>query len=249
MRYKYECHEPLVSRETFEKVQMMIESRKHTRSRTHDYLLKGIIHCAECGYPFGVIMRTLSGGRQTLYFVCRTYQRFTSYQKCTCHCIRVETVTEAIIDMVREICRQYLDREECGDIVRSAIEEAKADNDREKEMAKTSSQIEVLTKQLDKMYTDKLSGLLDENDFRRVYLKIKNERAKLQERLKKLEAIKTDEIVPSQTVDDLIQMFLNTADCNKELLVSLIERIDLTEDKEVKIFFRFKQLSPIDYLQ
>jgi len=242
-------HEPLVSRETFEKVQMLIESRKRTRSRTHDYLLKGIIHCAECGYPLGVIMRTLSGGRPTLYFVCRTYQRFTSYQKCTCHCIRVETVTEVVIDRVREICRQYLYREECEEIVEKAVNEANADNDREKELTRISVQIDMLTNQLDKMYVDKLSGLLDDGDFQRVYLKIKEERAKLLERVKKLEAIKTDEIIPSQRVDELIQKFLDTAECNKELIVSLIKRIELTEDKEVRIFFRFKQLEAMDRLQ
>jgi len=242
-------HDPLISCEDFEKVGMLIESRKHTRSRTHDYLLKGIIHCAECGYPLGVIMRTLSGGRQTLYFVCRTYQRFTSYRKCTCHCIRVDIVTEAIINKVREICQQYLDRKDCEEIVDSETQKANTDNNREKELARTLAQIDTLTKQLDKMYADKLSGILDDGDFQRIYMKIKNERAKLQERVKKLEAIKTDEIIPSQVVDELIQRFLNTAECNKELIVSLIERIELTEDKEVRIFFRFKQIEAKSHLQ
>ena len=34
-------HEPLVDGETFRKVQLLVGSRKHTRSRTYDFLLKG----------------------------------------------------------------------------------------------------------------------------------------------------------------------------------------------------------------
>lgn len=235
-------HEPLVSYEVFEKVGMLIESRKQTRSRTHDYLLKGIIHCHECGYPLGVIMRTLSGNRPTLYFVCRTYQRFTNYQKCTCHCIRVETITNAVIEKVRGICHQYLDRKECSEIVSRVNKEIEDDDSREKELENTAEQIDVLTMQLDKMYADKLSGVLDEDDFGRIYMRIKDERTKLQKRLKKLELTKTENKAAYDNIDSLIQKFLGSVECNKELIVSLIERIELTENKEVHIHFRFRQL-------
>ena len=50
-------HEPLVDREAFQKVQMLVASRKHTRSRTYDFLLKGLIFFHECGYPMAVINR------------------------------------------------------------------------------------------------------------------------------------------------------------------------------------------------
>ena len=44
-------HEPIIDRGTFEKVAMLIASRNLTRSRTYEYLLKGLIFCHECGYP------------------------------------------------------------------------------------------------------------------------------------------------------------------------------------------------------
>ena len=34
---------------------MLVNSRKHTRSRTYDFLLKGLIFCHECGYPMAVL--------------------------------------------------------------------------------------------------------------------------------------------------------------------------------------------------
>ena len=38
-------HEPVIDRETFQKVRVLIDSRRHTRSRTYDFLLKGLIYC------------------------------------------------------------------------------------------------------------------------------------------------------------------------------------------------------------
>ena len=47
-------HEPIIDRESFDKVQTLIASRRHTRSRTYDFLLKGLIYCHECGHPLAV---------------------------------------------------------------------------------------------------------------------------------------------------------------------------------------------------
>ena len=41
---------------------------------------------------------------------------------------------------------------------------------------------------------------------------------------------------------ELVQRFLETAGESRELLVSLIERVELTADKEIIIKFRFAQL-------
>ena len=40
----------------------------------------------------------------------------------------------------------------------------------------------------------------------------------------------------------LVHRFLDTATANRELLVSLIERVELTEEKNIIIKFRFRQL-------
>lgn len=78
------------------------------RNRTYDFLLKGLIFCHECGYPLAVFNRKNARGEDVLYFVCRTYQRFTKAGVCTCHSIKEKTVTDAVVAKVREICQAYL---------------------------------------------------------------------------------------------------------------------------------------------
>ena len=236
-------HEPIVDEETFHKVQLMIASRTNTRSRTHEFLLKGLIYCHECGHPLGVLERTLSGNRKVLYFACRTYQRFTKDSKCTCHCVRVDIVTDAVLARVREICNDYLDRVNCTEQVKSYANKIANRSSPEEEIKLTENQFAKLNAHLDNVYNDKLAGTLDEVDFQRIYDRIKQQRSELNEKLKELKLQEKKGSTPDMDTEQLVQKFIDTADTNKELLVSLISRVELSEEKEVIIHFRFKELS------
>ncbi len=236
-------HEPLVDRETFQKVRLLVESRKHTRSRTYDFLLKGLIFCHECGYPLATLNRKNAAGEERLFFVCRTYQRFTKAGVCTCHSIKEQTVTEAVLAKVREVCQAYLNPNDLLPMAQKAVEDARAADSTEAEIQALRNRIDTMTANLDRMYMDKLSGILSENDFQRIYLKVKADRAKLEEQLKELEKKKESPAKAEDEAKALVQRFLDSACTSRELLVSLIERIELSEDKQLYIKFRFKQLN------
>ena len=235
-------HEPLVDMETFRKVRLLVNSRKHTRSRTYDFLLKGLIFCHECGYPLAVLNRKNARGEDVLYFVCRTYQRFTKAGVCTCHSIKEKTVTDAVIAKVREVCQAYLNPDELLPMAREAVEKAGKQSGLEMELQTLQSKIDNLTANLDRMYTDRLSGLLPEADFQRIFGRIKLEREQLEEKRQALEFQRKSPVRSEDRARELVQRFIETAGESRELLVSLIERVELTEDKEVIIKFRFAQL-------
>ena len=235
-------HEPLVDAETFRKVRMLVNSRKHTRSRTYDFLLKGLIFCHECGYPLAVLNRKNARGEDVLYFVCRTYQRFTKAGVCTCHSIKEKTVTDAVVAKVREVCQAYLNPEELLPVAREAVENAGKQSGLEMELQMLQSKIDSLTANLDRMYTDRLSGLLPEADFQRIFGRIKLEREQLEGKRQELESQKKSPVPREDRARELVQRFIETAGESRELLVSLIERVELTENKEIIIKFRFAQL-------
>ena len=240
-------HEPLIDREAFEKVQVLVASRKHTRSRTYDFLLKGLIFCHECGCPLAVLNRKNAAGEDVLYFVCRTYQRFTKAGVCTCHSIKEKTVTDAVTAKVREVCEACLHSDDLLSIAQRAVEPARKGNAPENAIQAIQSKIDSLTANLDKMYMDRLTGLLAEADFERIYQRIKVERSSLEEKLKGMEAQKES---PADTQDrskELVQRFITSACTNRELLVSLIERVELTQDKQIIIKFRFREPEAVSY--
>ena len=238
-------HEPLVDNETFQKVRMLVNSRRHTRSRTYDFLLKGLIFCHECGYPLAVLNRKNAAGEDVLYFVCRTYQRFTKAGVCTCHSIKEKTVTDAIIAKVREVCEACLNPRELLPMAQEAVEQAQKENAPENEMQAIQNKIDSLTANLDKMYMDRLSGLLAETDFERIYQRVKMERAVLEDKLKALEAQKECPVSTEDRARALVQKFMDSAFTSRELLVSLIQRVELTEEKQIIIKFRFREREAI----
>ena len=207
------------------------------------FLLKGLIFCHECGHPLAVINRKNAAGEERLFFICRTYQRFTKAGVCTCHSIKVQTVTDAVLAKVREVCSAYLRPEVFLPDATAAVEATDQVNAQEREIQELRSKIDTLTVNLDKMYMDKLSGLLSEPDFQRIYLKVKADRSLLEEQLKALEREKESPVPKEDRAKELVQRFIDSAATNRELLFSLIERIELSEDKQIYIKFRFKQLN------
>ena len=227
-------HEPLIDKETFYKVRMLVNSRRHTRSRTYDFLLKGLIFCHECGYPMAVLNRPPVSGEDRLFFVCRTYQRFTNAGVCSCHSIKEQVVTEAVLAKVREVCEAYLDPQKLQPIATDAVEKARKAENHEAEIKVIQSKIDSLTANLDKMYMDRLTGLLAETDF-------EIDRTSLEKKRKELEAQKESPVSTEGRAKELVQQFLKSAYTSRELLVSLIERVELTEDKQIIIKFRFRE--------
>lgn len=230
-------HKPLVDPATFQKVGLLLRSRRHTRCRTYDFLLKGLICCHECGCPMAVINRPNARGEDVLYFVCRTYQRFTKGGICTCHSIKVKTVTDAVTTKVLEICRQCLSEAEMLPLAQQALEKARKEKPDERETTVLTSKIRALTAQMDQMYLDKLSGVLNDSDFERIYPRLKAERGGMEEKLVKLRQSDARPVKEDQA-EQLVQRFMDGIPTNRELLVSLVERIELTQDKQIIIRLR-----------
>ncbi|MBE6541438.1 MAG: resolvase [Ruminococcaceae bacterium] len=232
-------HEPLVSEALFRKVQILLESRRSTRCRTYDYLLKGLIFCRECGYPLAVINRKNASGEDVLYFVCRTYQRFTKSGICTSHTVKEQTVNETVIRKVSEVCGKYLIRSKLKAIAESLIEDSFAEDTFTCNYEALRNEIENMTVKLDKIYMDHISGLLEKEDFERIYNKIKNERNLLEEDCKLLENKKNDSVGKENYAEEIVDSFMSSAFEMRDVLFSLVERIELSEEKEITVKFRF----------
>ena len=193
----------------------------------------------------GVLNRPNAKGEETLYYVCRTYQRFTKNSACTTHYIKEKTVTDAVIAKVREVCEDYLHPAELLPIAQRAVEQAQKENALEVELQSVKSKIDSLTANLDKVYMDRLSGLLPEADFERIYSKVKLERSLLDEKKQELELRRKSPVPAEDRAKELVQRFMDSAFASRELLVSLIDRIELTEEKRVIIKFRFAELHEV----
>lgn len=79
------------------------------------------------------------------------------------------------------------------------------------EIQTLQSKMESLTTHLEQMYMDRLSVLLSEADFQRVYKRIKTDRLMLEEKLKQLEAQKESPAPAEDRAKELVRQYLASA--------------------------------------
>ena len=100
----------------------------------------------------------------------------------------------------------------------------------------------------DRAYDDKLSGTVDENLFRRTYLRLQDEKETLLKEIQKLESTDDDIELNIERVKELADKFLKAKEYSKSMLLDLIDRVELTKDKEILIYYKFKELDLSSHL-
>lgn len=239
-------HEPIIEKDIFYNVQMLLDKRKPTRTRKYDYLLKGLVYCHECGHHLGVGQRHLATVGDVLYFRCKTHLRNTKYSKCSCHSMREDILNDLVLKQVKKICRKYINNEKMKNVYKKEKEKFNLIQQNENRIDELNNKLQTINNNLDKIYNDRLNDLLDEDDFERIYKLKKNERNNIQaeiELLKRLEnSNKNNELSYEKELEILLKKFLDMKKPNKMLIFSLIDRIELTKDLKVIIKFKFSNL-------
>lgn len=241
---KENMHEALVDRETFDIVQALIKSRTRVRENKYDWLLKGIIECQECGKKLSIcVHKHKSGNGSTAYLRCNTYASNTNKGICTPHSNSLNTVTELVIDRVRERCKSFLEEEEYN---KSAIQLQRKINSRKNmiknEISSLNKQLTEINKKIDKIYDDKISGILQEEDFKRLYENFSERRTSMEKMIVDLEKSSQEE---EKIVDivKIVKQFLKMKDISRTMLVSLVDRVEINEQKEITIYYKFNILN------
>ena len=238
-------HKPIIDQDTFQAVSEQIRSRNRTGHRSYDYLLKGLIFCHECGYPLGVMNCSRADGAENLHFVCRTYQRFTKSGVCTCHYNRVDEMTEAVMGRVMEVCQNYLNNSFLTSQAEQILQKRACEDPIKKEIRQLETSLRSLAANLDLMYEDKLSGILAPEDFQRIYASTKAQRDQMSQNLQVLQSRQTLSATGTTTPAELAEKFIHNAHGSRDLLTALVDRIELSEDRQIYIKFRFQSLNQI----
>ncbi len=167
-----------------------------------------------------------------------------------------EKLEKHIIGIVEKICRIYADKEVFTRVYEKY--QNKTLDIREgyrNKLSQINKSINEINSDLDKMYMDKLRGILQEEDYIRVSQKLNFERTKLNEQKKELEqkinqteekvSIK-DKSKEEKELDKLIEEFLKLEKIDKIYLYRLINKIEIDKDKNVYIYFNFSKLNSIN---
>ena len=247
-------HEAIIDKDIFDKVGCIIEKRGTNTKLKYDYLLRGLLYCYHCKRKLQIVLKKNSkrNVKSHPYITCSDakergcYPLNMNYEKFETH----------IIYVVKKICQIYADKE----IFYSIYEkyQNKTLDIREgykKKIDQIDKAILDINNNLDKMYMDKLRGVLQEEDYVRVSQKFNQERTKLNEQKQELEQklVGTQEKIENKIhtkeekeLDELIENFLKFEKPDKMFLYRLINKIEIDKDKNIYIYFNFSKLNSIN---
>ena len=235
-------HTPIIDEETFNIVQDMIKSRTGVRTKSYDWLLKGIVTCKECGKKLSLVPQK-HPHKTTFYLRCNTYACNTQLHLCTPHSNNLEKVTNFVIEQIRNRCKEFLNEEKYSKLADKSKEKIMKDKFNVKnEILILEKKVRDINKRIDKLYEDKYKGLFEDEDFTRIYTKQIEARKDATERINQLKELEQKED-SSVDINKLVKDFVNMKDITRTMLVSLVDKIEISESKEITIYYKFNILN------
>lgn len=227
-------HEPIIDRKVFEQVQDLLPKNVKRREKKRFYLLDGLLYCGDCNHRIIVRYQNKTGRS---YTTCDYYRTYSKYHVCTTHTNNYEVLEGVILNQVRDVCIKHMDKNK----VNNALENIEFEDI----STKIKAQLEILElennkliKELDKTYMDMLKGIIDEEQYMRVSENIKNEISINKDNINNLKS-ENFKKQDSKKIKEYINEFLSFERLTRELIINLIDRIEIFDDKTINIKFAF----------
>lgn len=237
-------HEPIVDRDTFNKIQDLLFSRDN-RVEKNGELSKfaGHIRCADCKRAMN--KKTLSNknrNRDYWYYICSTY-RNKSKDLCTKHSIRNDKLEEAVLEAIKLQVSLVIEMEEILKEINKSKTVSLRNNNIENNIKRQELELEKNKKLKKSSYEDWKLGVITQEEYieySESYTKAINE---IEENLKYLYEEKQNYKNQVQSDNSWITVFKknkNITELTKEIIDELINCIYVHEGTKITIDFRFK---------
>ncbi len=215
-----DTHEAIINKEDFRKVEELLNKNKRIKKKKEERLLDGLLYCYECKHRLSICTPRKKNGKS--YLVCNYYRMYSKEKVCTSHAFNYDNIESEIIKLIKEKINSL-------DIKKINLEITKnSDKKDDNYIKKIEIERDKKIKYLDKMYIDKLDNKIDTNMYDRISNNIKLE-------IKELEKILELEIDKK----DLDSNSEKTLEINRELILRLIDKIEISKDKDIFIYYNF----------
>ncbi len=230
-------HEAIIDRETFQKVQMLLQKRSRTMPEKRKvYLFSGFLRCGDCGKT--MYRMELKG---YVYYYCKTY-RMQSKTACTKHTIREDQIAAAVLHAIQHQVYISVNYEKAIEAIDQAPFRKNQVQKIEKLIRQKEQEIEKLAKYKREIYQDWKEGALDLDDYKEMRDAYEEEIDELKTLVEKLHN-EIQEIENGLREENVFlttyRKYQNITTVTRELLIELVDHIEIYEEKNVKVIFNY----------
>ena len=248
-------HEPIIDRETWERVQELRKQRKRPNRYDEVGLFSGILFCADCGSVM-YQQRYQTDKRKQDCYICGSYKKRTA--DCTAHFIRTDLLTAGVLSNLRKVTsyaakhearfmKLLIEQNEDGDRRRNAA--------KKKELETAEKRISELSAIFKRLYEDSVTGRISDERFTELSSDYEAEQKELKERAARLR----EELSKAQEATANAEKFMNVVrrhttieELTPTLLREFVEKIVVHESvaldgkrrgklrrQEIEIYYSF----------
>ncbi len=239
-------HEAIIDRELWDKVQLILESKKGKPSRIYDgeYPLTGILRCPKCGAGM-VISRTTNtladGTKKRIAYYCCGNWKNKGTSVCNSNTIRVDKANEYVFKKIEElVSNEAMIKAVVKNINKERKEKVKP---AKRLLGNIDKELEKLDKRKRKIFEAYEDDIITKEEFQ-IRKDELNEKIRILEEEKKplLNTISEDvsEEIPYEFIKDILMNFskvLNSSvsrEQQKKLLHMIISEITMNESREIE---------------
>ena len=248
-------HEPIIDRETWERVQELRKQRKRPNRYDEVGLFSGILFCADCGSVM-YQQRYQTDKRKQDCYICGSYKKRIA--DCTAHFIRTDLLTAGVLSNLRKVTsyaakhearfmKLLIEQNEDGDRRRNAA--------KKKELEAAEKRIAELSAIFKRLYEDSVTGRISDERFTELSADYEAEQKELKERAARLR----EELSKAQEATANAEKFMNVVrrhttieELTPTLLREFVEKIVVHESvaldgkrrgklrrQEIEIYYSF----------
>ena len=248
-------HEPIIDRETWERVQELRKQRKRPNRYDEVGLFSGILFCADCGSVM-YQQRYQTDKRKQDCYICGSYKKRTA--DCTAHFIRTDLLTAGVLSNLRKVTsyaakhearfmKLLIEQNEDGDRRRNAA--------KKKELEAAEKRIAELSAIFKRLYEDSVTGRISDERFTELSADYEAEQKELKERAARLreELSKAQEATANaEKFMSVVRKNLSIKELPHTLLREMVEKIVVHESvaldgkrrgklrrQEIEIYYSF----------
>ena len=214
-------HPALISQELWDDAHKALSSRKRENHSGFDNIFAGLLKCDKCGYALSIA----SPGYEKGFYMCNTYRK-KGPLRCSKHYIKYSEIYEAVLKDIQEVTSIIYNDEETfvkmviDKVGESAILEQKRIA---KEISDLEQRIADLDVRFERMYDDRLNGMLSDSRFKDMSAKCEEEQARSRDKIDELR-----EWLASHKADEE----------NARLLVSKVKELSVIKELDREILNR-----------
>ena len=244
-------HEPLVSKETFELIQKRKKSKNrvcNTSTKRQIRLFDGLLYCKECGNRLTIAYRK---NHDYWSVNCNRYSRDPIRGRCSSHFFPYNYLEEQLRENISNHLSNYLKQLNIKDLNKEIIRREKSINDdctnRVELLEKKKSQV---VKIMNSLYEDRMNGVITVDAYMEMVKSHESELSRINQEIENIKESVHEQKKNLSVLPDYTKQIKKLLDLNKpkrELLLSLIDRIEIDENRLITIKFKYGIIPDLEF--